>query len=484
MTTATVQSRIAVNPDATHVNEELRLSEVISALSYALDIVEGQPEGHAMRSCLIGMRIADEIRLSAEEKAALFYALLLKDLGCSSNAAKMCWLFKADDISVKRDVKLVNWTSLLNSGMFALKHALPNGGWFQRLLHVCGMSSKGEETSKDLVKVRCERGADITRMLGFPEATAQAILGLDEHWDGAGHPLGMKGDEIPLLGRICCLSQTVEVFHAEYGLSAAIDVANQRKGKWFDPTLVKALRAVKKDKAFWANLSSNNVSDELKRIEPQEHVRMVDDKLLDDIAVAFSSVVDAKSPWTYKHSEGVAEISVGIGNVLGLSKEHNRQIFRAGLLHDIGKLGVSNLVLDKNGKLTDDEYGQMKKHTIYTQRILERVPCFQELASFAAAHHERLDGRGYHLGLKAEEIPLEARILLVADICDALAAKRPYRDCMPTEKILSIFAEERGAGMCPEVLDAFLFFQEKNDIICRIKERAATLEDLLEQVQG
>ena len=109
---------------------------------------------------------------------------------------------------------------------------------------------------------------------------------------------------------------------------------------------------------------------------------------------------------------------------------------------------------------------------------------FRRIGEFCGSPSRTPRWCGYHLGLKAEEIPLEARILLVADICDALAAKRPYRDCMPTEKILSIFAEERGAGMCPEVLDAFLFFQEKNDIICRIKERAATLEDLLEQVQG
>ena len=100
----------------------VRLSEVISSLSYALDITEGQPEGHAVRSCMIGLQIASELGLEQERQAALFYALLLKDLGCSSNAAKMCWLFQADDRKVKRDIKLVDWSNLLSTALFSTVH--------------------------------------------------------------------------------------------------------------------------------------------------------------------------------------------------------------------------------------------------------------------------------------------------------------------------------------------------------------------------
>ena len=192
MPPATIQS--------SYTGTQLRLSEVISALTYALDITEGQPEGHAMRSCMIGMRIARMIGLSDDDQSALYYALLLKDLGCSSNAAKMCWLFKADDRQVKHDVKFIDWTKMVRNGLFAFKSANPGSGWFGKIKSVIEMAKKGPDEGRELIKVRCERGADITRMLGFPDATADAILGLDEHWNGNGHPIGLKGEQISLLG--------------------------------------------------------------------------------------------------------------------------------------------------------------------------------------------------------------------------------------------------------------------------------------------
>ncbi len=183
------------------------------------------------------MKIADLIGLSGPEKSALFYALLLKDLGCSSNAAKMCWLFEADDRSVKRNFKLIDWARLTSSGLFAFRNAKPDAGCLERIKKVVGLARSGKEQGRNLVKVRCERGADIVRMLGSPEATANATLCLDEHWDGNGHPLGLRRDKISLLGRICCLAQTVEVFVTSYGFRDAIAIAKRRKGTWFDPEL-------------------------------------------------------------------------------------------------------------------------------------------------------------------------------------------------------------------------------------------------------
>ncbi len=451
-----------VEPTSDAGPDQLYLSEVISSLSYALDITEGQPEGHAVRSCLIGMRIADVLGLSEEEKSALYYALLLKDLGCSSNAAKMCWLFKEDDRTVGLGVKYIDWQNNLANGWFALRHAMPGAGWLAKIKAVFNVAKRGPEEGRELVKVRCERGADITRMLGFPEATAQAILGLDEHWNGDGHPLGLKGEEIPLLGRICCLAQTVEVFATQDGMSEALGVAQSRSGTWFDPELVVALRTLRRDKEFWQLLKRKDLASEVASIEPQQHVRMVDNDLLDRVCLAFSQVVDAKSPWTFRHSEGVARISVGIAEHLGLSFDEQRDIRRAGLLHDIGKLGVSNLVLDKPGKLTDDEYDQMKTHTIYTQSILERVSCFRRFANYASAHHERIDGRGYHRGLSGDALPLEARILAVADVTEALAAKRPYRDGMPAERIVGILREDAGTAFDHDCVEALVQFAESD----------------------
>ncbi len=455
------------------IEGEVRLSEVIAALSYALDITEGQPQGHAVRSCIIGLRIADAVQLSEERKAALFYALLLKDLGCSSNAAMTCSLFQSDDRIVKRDFKLVDWTNLMATASFSLRHVMPGTSIVKRLLKVFDMARRSEDTSRSLIKVRCERGADIARMIGFPEATSKAILDLDEHWDGTGHPLGLKGNEISLEGQICSLAQTMEVFIATDGIDAARTVAKERTNKWFNPELVKAFLGAAKYSSFKQTIADPEPRRVLQELEPVDHVRQADGETIDRVALAFSQVIDAKSPWTLKHSEGVGDIAVGIAATMGMSPDKQRELHRAGLLHDIGKLGVSNMILDKPAKLTDAEYDQMKLHAQHTQEILERVSCFHGFADYASAHHERLDGTGYHRGLRGEAIPVEARILAVADVCEAMTADRPYRSGMSAEQVIEIVGAESGTAFCPEVVGALRKYQDETGRLGSLKSRNA-----------
>ncbi|HYR08104.1 MAG TPA: HD domain-containing phosphohydrolase, partial [Longimicrobium sp.] len=220
-------------------DDHVRLSEVISALSYALDLTEGQPEGHSVRTCLIGMRIGREIGLDAEARSSLFYALLLKDAGCSSNSAATCELFGADDHVVKQTWKTVDWSSRWQSIGHVVRNVRPGESVLTKAKQVVGFTRQ-EAPGTELVRTRCERGADIARMLEMTDDTAAAIRALDEHWDGRGVPLGLRGEEIPLLARIACLAQTTEIFHSVYGLQGALSMARERSGKWFDPRLVRA----------------------------------------------------------------------------------------------------------------------------------------------------------------------------------------------------------------------------------------------------
>ena len=164
---------------------DIRLSEVISALSYALDVTEGQPMGHAVRSCAIGMRIGEEIGLDDDTRSSLFYALLLKDAGCSSNAAKLSALFGADDFELKRARKLTNHLRPREALKYTLRHA--------RTRRLAAIARSGAEGARAMTELRCERGAEIARMIELTEATAEAIKTLDEHWDGAGYPYGLAG---------------------------------------------------------------------------------------------------------------------------------------------------------------------------------------------------------------------------------------------------------------------------------------------------
>jgi putative nucleotidyltransferase with HDIG domain len=222
-------------------------------------------------------------------------------------------------------------------------------------------------------------------------------------------------------------------------------MARDRRGTWFDPALVDALCACEDDRAFWATLDEPRVA----ALEPVDRVLHADADGLDRIAAAFAGIVDAKTPYTARHSEGVAEIAVRLAAHLGFDADQQRELRRAGLLHDIGKLGVSNRILDKPGKLDDAEWATMRRHPTWTLEILRRIPAFAALAEVAANHHEKLDGSGYGRGLTGASLSLPARILAVADIAEALTADRPYRGPLPVEKVLAIVASE-----APHALDA------------------------------
>ncbi|HEX8392167.1 MAG TPA: HD domain-containing phosphohydrolase [Longimicrobium sp.] len=425
---------------------------MISALSYALDLTEGQPEGHSIRTCLIGMRVADELGLDADTRASLFYTLLMKDAGCSANAAQTAALFAADDDAVKRSWKTVDWRRPSGGLRHVLGNVRPGEPLARRLRQAWGIVS-GPPMTADLVRARCDRGADIARMLGLSAETAAGIGALDEHWDGGGVPLGLRGEEIPLLARIACLAQTVEVFHAASGTEAALQVARRRSGRWFDPALVRALLATRRDAAFWQSLGGD-VRARVAELEPAGREMSADDHALDRIAEAFARVIDAKSPYTFRHSEGVAAYADATARVLGFPAPERRDLRRAALLHDIGKLGVSNRILDKPGKLTETEFAAVRLHPLYTHRILARVGPFRELADLAASHHERMDGRGYHRGIPAGTLPQAARVLAAADVCDALSAERPYRAALPREQVLALLARDAGPALCPVSVDA------------------------------
>jgi HD-GYP domain-containing protein (c-di-GMP phosphodiesterase class II) len=431
-----------------------RTSEILSALSCALDITEGQPPGHAVRTCLIGMAIAERVGVPIEDRSSLFYALLLKDLGCSSNAARLCSLFGADDRKLKREHKLTDWSRRGPSLAYALRHAVPDASPMGRALRVASLAFSEQGSGREMVQTRCDRGAEIASLLGFSGATREAIRTLDEHWDGNGMPEGLSGAAIPLLGRIVGLAQSVEVFASTFGVDAAMGMAQERRGRWFDPLLVDALKSVAREDEFWASVLGRSPERHLSTLEPEDQIRLVDEDRLDDIAHAFARVIDAKSPYTYLHSERVAELAVTIGRCLHFSHTELRDLRRAGLLHDIGKLGVSTLILDKPGRLTERERAEVRVHPAYTQRILERVTAFAGIVGVASAHHERLDGRGYHLGLAAERLSPMSRALAVADVYEALTADRPYRQGLPRHEAMAILRGQSGTALCTASVEA------------------------------
>jgi HD-GYP domain-containing protein (c-di-GMP phosphodiesterase class II) len=441
-------SLAAIRFKSTHL-PKIRLAELLSALSHALDMVEGQPVGHCVRCCWIGIHIGWEIGLNEAQIWELYYTLLLKDLGCSSNAARICQLYMTDDISFKRDFMTVNG-SLPQVLRFVLSHTGMNAGLAERFRALVHIFKNGGEIAQELMETRCDRGAEIARKMHFPESVAQAIYSLDEHWDGGGMPLGLGGDAVPIYSRIALLAQIIDVFQTANGIESAKREIEHRTGTWFDPRLCAAFARIAEKPEFWEALRANNLQQEIFALEPAQATSIVDEDYLDDIAAAFAQVIDSKSPYTSGHSSRVTLFTDLIAKQMELTAEQRRWLKRAALLHDIGKLGVSNSILDKPGKLDPEEWEAMKMHAAHTETILSRIAAFNELAAIAGAHHERLDGKGYPRGLKGDEIALETRIITTADIFDALTAERPYRAAMPVTTALATMSEMIGTAIDPD----------------------------------
>ncbi len=415
----------------------ISFSEIISALSFAIDLTEGAVPGHALRTCLLGMRLAEHAGIPRRKLNSLYYALLLKDIGCSSNAARLCQIVGGDERAFKHTVKRDDWTNPHRSRRRMLKtlwkQVLPEASALRRGVRIVRMGISRKKNNQEMFALRCDRGAEIAHKLGLSDDTSAAIHALDEHWDGTGYPAQRVGKGIPQLARILAVAQHLDAFASEDGTRVAIEVLRQRSGTWFDPALVHT--AVELDLAgtLWTGCRSTDAPETLRAAvlacEPHTGTG-VGEKKIDDLCEAFADVVDAKSPFTYRHSIGVAETSVIIALRLGLGQDRVQVVRRAALLHDLGKLSVPNTILDKPGRLNEAEIKIVGEHAGLTRRILARIDSFAELAQIAGAHHERLDGSGYPDHLLSEELSLEARIVAVADVYSAMTEARPYRKAL------------------------------------------------------
>jgi HD-GYP domain-containing protein (c-di-GMP phosphodiesterase class II) len=435
------------------LNTHVPLSELMLALTTALDMTEGQPPEHCIRSCWIGMHIGQHLGLKAEQLHDLFFTLLLKDAGCSSNAARICELYLTNDLTFKREFKTVG-TSLASVINFVVKNAGKGQSWVTRISTTIDILKNGDAYAQELIQTRCSRGADVARELGFSEDVAQGINSLDEHWNGSGRPNQLKHNAIPLYSRIALLAQVVDVFQHEHSLEEAITEVVSRSGGWFDPQLVDAFRVMVKNRSFRSGLLSADVRQRVMEFAPANTKIMIDDDYFDRIITAFGRIVDSKSPYTAGHSERVSVYAELIAENLGFQLEERKWVKRAALLHDLGKLGVSNAILDKPGKLDADEWQAVQAHAEFTETILSEITPFKPLAKIAAAHHEKLDGTGYPRGIRGDEISMITRIITTADIFDAISAERPYRSAMSVAKTLEIMAENLHTAIDPRCFDA------------------------------
>lgn len=430
----------------------VRTSELLGALSTALDLTEGLLAGHSARTCWLSMRLASAIGLAEADRESLFYAALLKDAGCSSNAAALTSIFGGDERALKR-MQATAGRSLLTSAVLSVRSMTAQEPLPVRVRRLVRLAATGSRERRVIEQTRCERGAQIALNAGFAPAVSEAVMGVHEHWDGRGHPMGLKADAIPLFSRIIAVCAALDAHLSAYGRVRAVRTVRSRRGSWYDPELSDQLVALAAD-GLLHELAEGDVEARIGEMEPDSLIRISDDADIDRKARAFADVIDAKSPYTASHSRRVAEIARALAERFGMPVTDVRDVGRAGLLHDLGKLGIPNRILDKPGRLTADEYLQIRRHPELSLRILEPVTIFGRVAEMAACHHERLDGTGYFRGLDAESLGLGARIVAVADVYEALTADRPYRQAWSPERAMHVMRVSAGEHLAADVVEA------------------------------
>jgi HD-GYP domain-containing protein (c-di-GMP phosphodiesterase class II) len=433
-------------------DDGLRLAELVAAYSLATDLGLGQPMEHVLRSWLVAARLGDGFGIDDDQRAALYYVALLAWVGCIVDTQEVAAWF-GDDIAYRADsfeVDLVGLPMLT----FMLRHVgAGRPAWERIRLGTRLVTTGGREVERLLVS-HCLSTARLAERLGLGPDVQEPLRQVFTRWDGKGVPGGVGGDDIALPVRLFHLADIVEVFHRAGGVDAALDVARARRGRQFDPRLVDDLCA--RAPSVFAALDDAPDWQALVDAEPGLRSRLSDDAL-DDALEGLADFTDVRSAFRAGHSRGVAALASEAARAAGLPESDVRLTRRAGLLHDLGLHGIPASILDKPGSLTAGEFERVRLHSYYTERMLARPAALARLGTVAAAHHERLDGSGYHRGSGGAALGACARLVAAADVYHAMTHARPYRPALTAKAAAGeLRAEARRGRLAPEAVDAVL----------------------------
>lgn len=413
-------------------------SELVAALTYAFDLGSSEHSGHTLRTCVLGMNLGRNICPSQEWMSELYYALLLKDVGATSNTVDICERMGMEEQLCRLALRVFDWTKLTWPQIrFVFRHAFRNKSLPSRLKHILGLLQNRRLVWQS-ARQRAVTSELIARKFSRSEATIDAIRSVDERWDGSGGPAGLKESEIPLMAQTCSIAQTLESLETILGRDEAVRVIEDRSGTWFDPGLVALVVIMHEEGTLWNGADTSDLMQEVLSRDPEPGKIACGYDVFENICSAFADMIDAKSHYTFMHSQNVAVFTEAIARQMQLDEKQITSLRRAALLHDIGMLGISNSILDKEGPLTEQQWAAIREHPRHSYDLLRKVRGFEEVARIARDHHERLDGSGYPQGLKAEDIDLPTRILSVADVYDAVCSPRAYRNNLEPETVLQI----------------------------------------------
>ena len=380
----------------------------------------GHPLETGLGAAVVATGLAERLGLPPAEVTRVRDLALLQHVGCTATAAEGAELV-GDELMLRTHAATLDFADKRAMTVFMVQHV---GRTYPPLKRPAGFlqaMAGGKRLLTGAADV-CESARMLAARCGYDAAHLRDLDFLFENWDGTGFPTGVAGEEITVAARIVQVAIAAVLGYHEGGLDAAIELVRSRSGHSFAPAVVDALvehaaellAPLDDEQSVWAVAVG---ADE----EPAD---------IDAILRAVADFVDLKSPYLHGHSAAVARLAAGAGEALGLPSEQVTDLRRAGWVHDLGRVGVSSAIWGKPGHLTPHEREQVRLHPYLTDRVLQHSPYLVRLSAIASAHHERLDGSGYHRGLAGSGLGLLARVLAAADAFQTKLEERPHRPAL------------------------------------------------------
>jgi HD-GYP domain-containing protein (c-di-GMP phosphodiesterase class II) len=415
-------------------------AEAVAALSLATDLAMGQPLESGLKICVLGVRLAERAGLSDDERGRVHDVALLRHAGCTAENQGFASIV-GDELAFREGAMAVEATTPRVLFPYMLRYLVRTNGLIGAAGKLAQMASERDRFQEAVLAV-CEVAEMLAERMGLPEQVQQDLLMGNERWDGKSFLKRLEGEQVPVSVRVVQIAETASVYRDLGGADAALAVVRERAGGAFDPEL--------------AEVFASNAT-ELCADEPASAWDAVMDSAPDaggpldhdatDAALgAMAEFVDLKSPFTAGHSPAVARLAASAGEHAGLAAADVETLRRAGLVHELGQVGVPSGILEKTGSLNADEWEKVRLHTYLGERILSRSEGLGRLGSVAALHHERCDGSGYHRGAEAPALPVTARLLAAADVFRSMTEARPHRDALSEDAAAGELRREAREG--------------------------------------
>lgn len=421
--------------------QQMRLAELVAALSLGIDLGFGQPMEHVLRQCMIALRLAERVGLDDDERSVVYYTALLVNVGCHSDAHEQAKWF-GDDIALKSG-KYDHKFHSLRGAAASLRLVGSGNPPLHRFRVGLEFALSGRRDLDGMVEQHAALARTLAEQLGLSDAVQAAVGASYEQWDGRGWPGDLKADGIPIGSRLAQIAEFVEVAHRIGGVDAATLLVRSRSGTQFDPNL-SALLCADPD-AILGDLESARTWASVIAAEPSLGVRLSGEQF-DAALMAVAHFVDLKSPYTLGHAAAVSELAAAAGAHLGNTVADVQTLHRAGMVHGLGRLGVSNSIWDKPGPLGAGEWERVRMHPYLTERMLHQSSALAPLGEIAVQHRERLDGSGYPRGLSGGAISAPARILGAADAYQSMREPRPHRPALTADSAAAELRADVRAG--------------------------------------